>query len=377
MKLCAGRHWRCLATLLCSIALVLWSIKSAAPHRAPVALGLPAPDFIAAPEPQRKLGKALFFDRRLSFNNAMSCAMCHVPEEGFASSASRTSIGLEGRTLPRNAPTLLNVGYQTRLFHDGRESSLANQVWLPLLSPVEMGNPSIGYVLEKLASLPEYQKMAFAAFGTRDLTMEKIGLAIEAFERTLIAGGSRFDKWRFENLSNALAPIEKSGYALFVGKARCSTCHLIGDTSALFTDRRFYATGASLGAMEHHARLAARTPNARISLTDIELESFTREDTPDLGRYEVTHDAADRFEFKTPSLRNVERTAPYMHDGSIPTLEAVVEFYDRGGAEVPNKTELVRPLHLTLSERNALVAFLKTLTSPAADSLPRLLRAHD
>jgi cytochrome c peroxidase len=343
----------------------------------PMSLGLPAPRFASAPEPERALGRALFFDRRLSFNGTMSCSMCHVPEQGFASSASRTALGIEGRSLPRNAPTLLNVGWLSRLFHDGRENSLANQVWAPLLNPLEMANPSAGYVLEKIQKIPEYSALFLAAYGTQTPTMARVGDALQAFERSLVAGGSRFDQWLYAGRSEALTPREQGGFRLFTGKARCSTCHRVGPADSLFTDERYHATGASLQPPESGTHRVPLAPAISTDITDVELAAFATAGVPDLGRFEITLDPADRYAFRTPGLRNVEKTAPYMHDGSLPTLEAVVDFYDRGGGRVPNKSPLIQPLGLTQEERADLVLFLKALTSPAAEALPVLLRASE
>ena len=349
----------------------VWAVDS----KTDAFLGLPSPRFATAPDAERRLGQTLFFDRRLSFNGTMSCAMCHVPEQGFGSSASRTAIGIEGRSLTRNAPTLLNVGWLARLFHDGRENSLANQAWAPLLNPLEMANPSTGYVLEKIAALPEYGPLFEAAYGNPAPTMAQVGEALQAFERSLVAGGSRFDRWYYGGREDALSAREQAGFGLFTGKARCSSCHHLGQTGSLFTDQAYHATGASLQVPEsgaHDVRLAATTSTR---ITEIELAAFASPVKADLGRFEITLDPADRFAFRTPGLRNVERTAPYMHDGSLPTLEAVVDFYDLGGGRVPNKSPLIQPLALTREEKAELVAFLKTLTAPAADALPGLLRS--
>jgi cytochrome c peroxidase len=363
---------------------VLWLLIGASAGAAaaadppdPASLGLPAARFASAPEAERALGRALFLDRRLSFNGTMSCSMCHVPEQGFASSASRTALGIEGRSLPRNAPTLLNVGWLSRLFHDGRENSLANQAWAPMLNPLEMANPSAGYVLEKIETIPEYPPLFLAAYGTPTPTMARVGEALQAFERSLVAAGSRFDQWFYGKRADALTRREQSGFRLFTGKARCSSCHLVGATDSLFTDERYHATGASLRPPKDGTHRVPLAPTTSTDITDVELAAFVTDATPDLGRFEITLDPADRYAFRTPGLRNVERTAPYMHDGSLPTLEAVVDFYDQGGGPVPNKSALIQPLGLTAAERADLVSFLEALTSPAAETLPRRVRASD
>ncbi|MCC2658670.1 MAG: Cytochrome-c peroxidase [Panacagrimonas sp.] len=363
--------------LLVGIALSTIPPSRAVDAAAVPSLGLPAARFVAASEAETALGRALFFDRRLSFNGTMSCSMCHVPEQGFASTASRTALGIEGRSLPRNAPTLLNVGWLTRLFHDGRENSLANQAWAPLLHPLEMANPSAGYVLEKIAATPEYGPLFVAAYGDATPSMSRVGTALEAFERSLVAAGSRFDRWFYGAQADALTPQEQAGFRLFTGKARCSSCHLVGKGGTLFTDERYHATGASLRDPDsgaHPVRLAADTAT---EITDVELAAFVSPTATDLGRFEITLAPEDRFAFRTPGLRNVERTAPYMHDGSLPTLEAVVGFYNAGGGRVPNKSVLIGPLELTAREQAELALFLRTLTSPAVETLPAQVRRTD
>lgn len=308
-----------------------------------------------------RLGRKLFFDRRLSFSGSMSCAMCHIPEQGFTTNTSRTSVGMEGKSLRRNAPTLLNVAWQRTLFHDGRELSLATQAWLPLLHPDEMANPSIGYVLERIASLDDYRESFRRAFGETRPTMESVGAAIAAYEDRLASANSRFDRWHFGDESSAITPQEQAGFALFTGKGHCSACHTLGPRHALFSDQQFHNTGIAQRAMTRMPFVVQLAPNVRTRLTEKDLRAFRQAEPPDLGRYEVTLLPADRFAFRTPSLRNVARTAPYMHDGSIMTLAEVIEFYNQGGGPVPGKSPLLRPLGLTADEKASLAAFLATL----------------
>jgi cytochrome c peroxidase len=338
------------------------------PAPGPVAsLGLP-PLSVPADNPLTPatiaLGRKLFLDPRLSPNATMSCAMCHVPEQGFTSNELRTSVGIEGRTVRRNAPTLLNVAHQQRLFHDGREVSLENQIWGPLLAANEMGNPSIGDVLERLRALPDYAGLFERAFAGRSVSALLVGQALAAYQRTLIAGDSRFDRWRFGGDAAALSGVEQRGFALFVGRARCVTCHTVGTQDALFTDQRFHNTG--IGWRRSHG-LPARTrielaPGVFAELDRQTLETFSEPPATDVGRFEVTLDPRDRWAYKTPSLRNVTLTAPYMHDGSLPTLEAVIDFYDGGGVDNPEKSPLITRLGLGAEDRAALAAFLRTLT---------------
>jgi cytochrome c peroxidase len=337
-------------------------------------LGLPAlevPHEQAISPARVALGRKLFLDRRLSPAGTMSCAMCHIPEQGFTANELATSVGVEGRTVRRNAPTLLNVAFHERLFHDGREVALEDQVWGPLLAANEMGNSSIGSVVERLRGLGDYAGLFEAAFDGRGVSAARIGDAIAAYERTLVAGDSRFDRWRFGGDASALSPEEQRGFALFTGKARCAVCHTIGDRDALFTDHRFHNTGIGWRRAVHApARIRVELiPGAFADLDRKTLESFSEPRARDLGRYEITLDPKDRWAYRTPGLRNVALTSPYMHDGSLPTLEAVVEFYDRGGIEHPEKSPLVVSLGLDGEERGALVAFLRSLTGSNVQAL--------
>jgi cytochrome c peroxidase len=308
-----------------------------------------------------ELGRKLFFDRRLSFNGTMSCAMCHVPEEGFTSNASRTAVGIEGRSLKRNAPTLLNVAWQPTLFHDGRESSLSTQAWMPLLHPDEMANPSIGHVLQHIRGMADYDGQFERAFRGAGPSMETLGAAIAAFEATLVSADSRFDRWRYRGESRALGDTEQLGFRIFSGKGRCTTCHLVGEQHALLSDGRFHVTGAGVAPPAGRSFVVPLAPGVQTVLTDADLAAFATSVPPDLGRFEITLDPADRYAFRTPSLRNVARTAPYMHDGSLATLEEVVAFYDRGGGEAPDKSAALSALGLDADEKRALVAFLHSL----------------
>ena len=378
MTLCAGGR---LATIVLTCLFMLGAVAIAqsaerSSLQRDVNLGLPRRSVLAEPKNVISLGRKLFFDRRMSFNQTLSCAMCHVPSQAFASTASRTAVGMEGKGLLRNAPTLLNVGWLPRLFHDGRENSLATQVWLPLLNPIEMANPSVGYLVDKIAALPDYTGLFEAAFGAHGPTMSQIGEALQAFERSLVAAGSPFDRWRYGNVSIAITPEQKAGFDIFDGKGGCSSCHLIGKHDSLFTDNLYHATGVAQYRASDQNQYFAKSVTPGSNLASIELASFQSVNAVDLGRFEISMDPADRFAFRTASLRNVERTAPYMHDGSLPSLEAVVEFYDGGGADVPNKSLLLRPLHLTDVEKKELVAFLKSLSSPAVDDLAREARAN-
>jgi cytochrome c peroxidase len=272
---------------------------------------------------------------------------------------------MEGKSLRRNAPSLFNVAYETKLFRDGRENSLETQVWSPIVSPDEMAAPSVGWELAKVRSLSDYPALFERSFPGRGVSMETIGIAIAAYERTLLLANSTFDRWRYGGEKGALSQQEQLGYALFTGKAGCSGCHLVGEQSALFTDGQFHDTGLAyshtmgLQIKDFEVRLAEGNFTRR-SQEDIQMISNPTQN--DLGRFEVTQSPKDRWTFKTPSLRNVALTGPYMHDGSLKTLVDVVNYYSAGGFFSPNKSDLVKPIELTDEEKQALVAFLNSLT---------------
>ncbi|WP_367025784.1 cytochrome c peroxidase [Methylococcus sp. ANG] len=310
------------------------------------------------------LGRKLFYDRRLSLNQTFSCAMCHIPEQGFTSQEQATAIGIEGRTVRRNAPTLYNVAYLTKLFHDGRESSLENQVWGPLLAANEMGNPSVGFVVDRLKSLPDYRGLFEQAFG-RGPGMETVGQALAGYERALVSGDSPFDRWRYGHESGALSEVARKGFELFTGKAGCAACHTVGDRYALFTDDALHDTGVGYRASMSKEPAGRRIQVAPGVFFEVDAKTFAQVAEPvpgDLGRYEITQNPADRWKYRTPTLRNVALTPPYMHNGAFSSLREVVEFYNRGGEPNENLDPLIRPLGLSAQEVDALVEFLASLT---------------
>lgn len=318
-----------------------------------------------------QLGRKLFFDRRLSLNATFSCAMCHIPEQGFTSQEQATAIGIEGRTVRRNAPTLYNVAYLQSLFHDSRESSLENQVWGPLLAHNEMANPSVGFVIDKLRTLPDYRGLFERAFG-RGPGMDTVGQALASYERVLVAGDSAFDRWHYGGQADALPPAAQAGYALFTGKAGCSACHTIEPKYALFTDQRLHNTGLGYRrsmAGTPHATPVQVAPGIQLALDAASIAQVAGPRPDDLGRYEISQRPEDRWRYRTPTLRNIALTAPYMHDGSLPDLPAVVAFYNRGGEPNEWLDPLIRPLGLNDSEAGELVAFLASLTGRSVDIL--------
>jgi cytochrome c peroxidase len=327
---------------------------------------VPVPATNPVTRPRVELGRKLFYDRRLSHNNTISCAMCHVPEQGFTVNELATAVGIEGRSVRRNAPTLYNSAYATRIFHDARETQLERQIWGPLLAANEMGNPSVGYVIERLHELPDYADQFAAAFDGRGPGMETLGMALAAYERTLVSANSPFDRWYFGKQPEALSPEARRGFALFTGRAGCSSCHTVTAEHALFTDNELHNTG--IGYAASFAGPTAVTvpvaPGETITLT-----AGLPVSGNDLGRYEITLDPADRWKYKTPTLRNIALTAPYMHDGSIGSLREVVEFYNRGGVDNPNLDPRIRPLALSAADRDDLVAFLAALTGDNIDAI--------
>ena len=342
------------------------------------ALGLPPlPVHEAATQAQIDLGRKLFMDRRLSSNNTLSCAMCHVPEQGFAAVELGTSVGMEGRSLRRNAPTVLNVAFVGAMFHDGRSPTLESQAWEPLLNPIEMGNSSAEALIGKIAAMPDYQGKFEAAFNGEAPGRTTVAKALAAYQRTLVSGNSRFDRWRYGNEKTALSAAEQAGFAVFAGKGRCIACHTAGEKTALFADGGFHNTGlgwarSNTPAQQHRVQLA---PGVFVEVSDQSLASVSEPIQTDTGRHEVTNRDADRWAYRTPSLRNVAITGPYMHDGSLATIEAVIDYYDQGGIDNPGKDPLIAPLRLSDQEKRNLVAFLCTLTGDNTAALASQARA--
>lgn len=333
-------------------------------------LGLPdmeVPPDNPVSEAKIALGRKLFFDRRLSFNRTLSCAMCHIPEQGFAQNELRTPVGMEGRFVKRNAPSLYNVGYRERLFHDGREFSLENQVWQPLLKDNEMANPSVGFVIETLARADDYQGLFEAAFG-RGPGIETIGQALASYQRGLLSAASPFDRWLFGGDTGSLGASASRGFALF-NSAGCSACHTIAGDHALFSDGQFHDTGIGYARSMLAPDLVASSVYLAPGVEVVPKVSFSRPQANDLGRYEATGRSADRWKYLTPSLRNVALTAPYMHDGSLPDLAAVLRFYNEGGVAHADLDPLLRPLGLGESELRDLEEFLRALTGDNVEQL--------
>ncbi len=303
------------------------------------------------------LGKQLFFDKNLSQDGSISCASCHSPDKAF-SDHRRVAQGVHGQVSTRNAPTLLNVVFAQYLFWDGRRQRLEDQVLDPFINPVEHGlaNPA---ELERRVRLNKAYDTAFRQVYDIDpaiIDAPHIAQALAAYVRTLLAGDSPFDRFLYAGDHNALNAAARQGLELFRGRAHCVDCHFIGSDSALFSDNKFHRLGVGLQSIQPRlAELAKRAVNDTGSRDALVLED---PEIAELGRFLVTHDPHDIGKFKTPSLRNVALTAPYMHDGSIATLDEAVEreVYYRGLSKG-------RPLIITPQEKKMLVEFLKSLTS--------------
>lgn len=301
-------------------------------------VGLPAVPIPADNMPSGNsiaLGRKLFYDKRLSKDDSLACASCHHPELAFTDGR-RLSTGVGGVPGLRNAPTILNAAYEPLLFWDGRAASLETQAASPIADPLEM-NQTHDVSVGQLASDPTYKVMLKNTFGTEEINLERVEKALASFERTLLSGNSPFDQYEYQGQKNALSSAQLRGLALFndARRGNCTACHTIGPASALFTDGKFHNLGEGLD----------------------DSGNFV-----DPGRYRETHIDADLGAFKTPTLRNVALTAPYMHDGHLKTLKDVVDFYAGGGNSNPHLDKQITSIHLSGKDRSDLVEFLKALT---------------
>lgn len=274
-------------------------------------------------EAKIELGKQLYFDKRLSKDNTVSCASCHDPDKGWSNNA-EFATGIGGQKGGRNSPTILNAAYHRFQFWDGRAGSLEEQALGPMQNPIEMGM-KLEDIEKKLNAVPGYKKQFKEVFGTDTITAENVAKAIAAFERTILSGNAPYDKYEAGD-KDALSESAERGMKLFFGKANCSACH----SGSNFTDRAFHNIGIGMDAEE-----------------------------PDKGRVEISKLGGDTGSFKTPGLRDIAKSAPYMHDGSLKTLEEVVEHYNKGGIKNPYLDEELFPLELTEQEKQDLITFLK------------------
>lgn len=301
-------------------------------------LGLPSVPIPAGNPPTLQtiaLGRHLFYDQRLSKDNSLSCASCHNPKFDFTDGR-RVAIGVGGAIGLRNVPTVINAAYLPLLFWDGRANDLEQQAGSPIADPVEM-NQSHKVSVSKLTKDPAYRTLFSAAFGSSDITIGRVEKALASFERTVLSGNSAFDRYQYGGDNKALSPAQQRGLAIFIdpNKGNCAACHTIDPKYALFTDGKFHNIG--------------------IGVDD-------EGNLKDLGRYNETHADSDRGAFKTPTLRNIADTAPYMHDGSLQTLQQVVDFYAGGGNSNAHLDKDIKAIKLSGQDRADLVEFLKSLT---------------
>ena len=314
----------------------------------------------AITDAKAKLGDMIFDEKRVSADNSVACNTCHSPRNGFTTHT-ETSRGVGDQLGKRNAPSILNAMFYKSMFWDGRAATLEEQSTLPILNPVEMGQKNPDDVVAKLAAIPEIVEAFQKVFG-RPPNWEDMGKALAAFERTRLSTEAPFDRFLHGD-QKALNASQQRGWALFTGKARCASCHTYDPALPLFGDNGFHNTGVAAGKQDFN-RLAARAAKSAAAGNKAELDKLALEtDYSDLGRFLVTRKREDIGAFKTPFLRDVLLTGPYMHDGSLETLWDVVEFLNRGGGRNPFLDAETKPLGLTANEVDDLVNFLSALTS--------------
>ncbi|MFN3326581.1 MAG: cytochrome-c peroxidase [Bryobacteraceae bacterium] len=295
---------------------------------------LPTPEDNPLTPEKVVLGRDLFHDKRLSRDESISCATCHDPDRGFADDKP-VAVGVQGRKGDRRTPTLINRGYGTSFFWDGRSPTLEDQVVKPIENPIEM-DLTLNEAVARIGSAPEYRERFQTVFG-REPNAQDLARALASYVRTIVAGDSPYDRYLAGDM-NALSEQAREGLRLFRGKANCAGCH-VGPN---LTDERFHNTGAAW----RDGKLT------------------------DAGRAKVTGNPEDQGAFKTPTLRNLTGRGPYMHNGSLAKLEDVIEDYDKGGTENPYLDPEMQPLKLTPEEKKALLAFLEALNGRLRDGIP-------
>ncbi len=304
------------------------------------------------------LGRKLFFDKRLSANGEISCASCHQQERAFADHVPLAK-GIRGGIGTRNSPSLLNAAFSESQFWDGRRQSLEAQGADPFVNPREHGLSNYDELLNRIRADNEYPRRFKQVFKLKgnDIGLTQVTQSLASFIRSLAVGNSSFDQFYYAGKKDVLPEAARRGFELFRGRAQCVACHTISEHGASFTDNQFHSLGVGLEQISKN--LAALTTRvAATPASELDRLITTEPDIAALGRFVVTHNPNDIGRFKTPSLRNVALTAPYMHDGSVATLEEAVdqEVYYRG-------LEAGRPLILTPSEKADVIAFLNALTS--------------
>src|SRR5918996_2502082 len=347
-------------------------------------VGLPAdlmgtvipPDNPQTPE-KIVLGQKLFFDGRLSADGTVACASCHDPKRAFTD-GKPTSVGIRGQIGQRNAPTVLNALYNKMQFWDGRAKTLEDQAALPIVNPIEMGQPNLNAAVTRLAAINEYQQAFKQVFGG-PINGQDLVRAIASYERTLVSFNSPFDRF-IAGDKNAIDASAQRGWELFNTRARCNKCHALTDTTrdvTLFMDYDFHNIG--IGIIRHNVVALARQAEKLVNSGDAAAidRAALQTDMSALGRFLVTKKEADSASFKTPGLRNLLVTGPYFHDGSQETLWDVMDHYNKGdGIKNPWLDEDMQPLALQENQIDDLVALLASLTSdeykePAAKELAR------
>lgn len=326
---------------------------------------LPVPEDNSLTPEKVALGRELFLDTRFSADGTISCASCHVPTQLFTDGRV-VGVGIDGKEGTRNAPTIINAAYYDSLFWDGRAASLEAQAKGPLINPIEHGLSSYEPALKVIRSDRKYMMQFEHAFGIapEKIDIDDVVKAIASFERTLIAGDSAFDRYRYGGDPNALSASAIAGFKVFTGRGKCSVCHLIGKSSATLTDNQYHNIGVSLPEIQGRLNDVVNAfIESKLDGRAVDHSVLTAENISQLGRFAVTLNPTDIGNFRTPSLRNVALTAPYMHDGSLKTLEDVVAFYAKGGSGSSLQHPMIRKLRLTKTEERQLVDFMESLTS--------------
>lgn len=309
-----------------TIQLARWQAE----YRRPNEIPFPAADAYSPTE--AALGRRLFFDPILSASRTLSCAGCHDPSLGWGDGKARAT-GDKGTTLALRTPTLIDIAWVPVLGWDGKFADLESVAFAPITSADNMGL-SEAELHRRLSGSTEYRAAFARAFPDGVVSREHVERALATFERTIVGGQAPFDRWIGGDAS-AISTAAKRGFDLFNGRAHCASCHC----GWAFTDGSFHDIGSANG--------------------------------EDIGRGRFFPNSVKlRYAFKTPSLRDVARRAPYMHNGSVPTLAAVIELYDRGGIDRPSRADAIRPLHLTKAEKADLLAFLGTLSADRPATLP-------
>ncbi|PTL81055.1 cytochrome-c peroxidase [Vitiosangium sp. GDMCC 1.1324] len=354
---------------LTCLAVLAWGgtalAGEASPPKLPIGVSSALYDISVPPDrrptPERVgLGEKLFNDKRLSADDSVSCATCHDPKRAFTDGKA-TSVGIKNQVGQRNSPTVLNALFNATQFWDGRAGTLEDQAILPILNPIEMGMPSPEAVVAKVKGLPEYTTAFQKAFG-REPNATDLAAAIAAFERMQYSGNARFDRFLVGD-SKAFNASEKRGWALFNGKARCNTCHAGNAVSPLFSDQKFHNIGIAAHKQDF-VKLASEAVRVVRTGDEKQIDELALQTKfSELGRFLVTKSENDIGGFKTPTLRNVGVTGPYMHDGSLATLWDVVDHYNKGGIANPYLDGGMQRLGLTEPEIDDLVAFMYALTS--------------